>query len=343
MAMPAIRDILDATGLEEVTSFGMGVNFDTPQAAVEQNIAVLMPERRGLLSLIPDNDQPFQAPDFAPANATSLTMLQADIANLIPTIQNILRSLPAQFQQQAMGPLMMAQGMASPILNNLGPQIYIVQTIERPFAVDSQKAVVAIKSQNAGAVRDAIASLVTDFSIPLQQRDFAGNTLWEFPDNMGGMMGGPMGGADMPVIAVGAGHLFIGNTQGVEAALRTASNNDAPRLADDPRFQRAIADLRGNGLSFSWPNLQDSLEYIQWTIENQERITRQQLREQFGEGPDADQQIEEMMQWMGNESPDWLDDMPDASVVFNRIGDTVSEMRVTPRGIIGTVRTLRPE
>src|SRR5690606_7014585 len=129
----------------------------------------------------------------------------------------------------------------------------------RPFSVDSAGSVVAVSMKDAGAVRNALNSL--GGMIGLAPRDFAGSQIWEaqFP----------------PVTAgVGASHLFIGDATSVEKAMLTASQPDAPKLADDPRYGAARRAMGRGGIALGWQDAKTTLEYAAWRASNFEEVTR---------------------------------------------------------------------
>ncbi len=341
-AVPVL-DILTATGLADVSSFGAGFNFDTNDAAAEVTYSVSFPERRGLMKLVPTADAQFTAPDFVPANAVSVSLGQASLDQLFPVIGEIVGSLPPQLQQQVQGPLFMAQGFAVPIFQQLGPEIYTIQTIEQPYTAESSGTLMAIRAKDQNALKTQIDGLINNFGIPLEQRDFAGNTIYSVPEQMmGGGMGGAFGamGGETPVIGIGSGYFFVGSPASVENAMRTASSPDAPRLADEPRFRDALSRDRSSGLAYSWSDTEQTLRYTRWMIENQDQVLREQLEAEFAGMPNSEDRIEERMQWSPG-TPDWVEDAPDLDIIFEHIGDTIATMRVTPNGIVGRQKILR--
>lgn len=336
--MPPVTQILGASGLGRVQGMGVAINFDANGHIAEQQFAVAVPELTGLMSLIPAEPTPFTAPNFVSADATSFTMLQVDWGQLLPTIREIAMQLPPEVQQQILPGLGMAQGFVGPLFASLGREIYLVSEIQRPFSSTSNQTLVALNVTDENAVRQTFDQLLMMAPLPLETREFQGGTIWSMPEDMGGgMMGGPMGGS-MPSLALGAGHLFIGSTEGIENALRTAGDAGAARLAGDARFLAAAEGVAGNGLSYSWTDFKATLEYGQWFIDNQDEIQRQQLRD-FGM---TDEEIDEQMQWMGGGNPA-LENLPDLAVLGKYIGDSVTTFDVTPQGIVGTTRVLKAE
>ncbi len=349
-----IVEILSATGLGEVQGFGISFDLAADGGVMDANIAVAAPQLRGLMGLIPAEDKPFTVPGFVSADASGFSMMQFEFAQLFPAIREILGvmqpSLPPEAQQQTMMGLGMAEGMVGGLISNIGPEVYIVQEIQRPFAADSQKTLLAMTAQNEGPIRQVITQLNQQMAammgMGLESREFSGGTIWSLPEQMAGAMGPGMGMA-MPgmgdvAIGLGAGHMFIGQTAGIESALRTAADPEAPRLADHDGLAQALQQIDGSGLSFSWSNMEESIAYTQWMIENFDEIQREQLR-QMGM---TDEQIDQQMEWGGGAMGGpfaMLESLPDLGILADYFGDSVGFMKVTDQGIVGTFKTLRPE
>lgn len=338
---PPVMDLLAASGLTSVQGFGVGMNLDADGAVVETKFAVATPELDGVLGLIPAEGKPFTAPNFVSADAAGLSMGQFEFGGLLGVIREAMMELPEQVRQQGMMQIGMAEGMVGPLLNNIGPEVYLVQQITRPYSANSQQQLVAMTAQSEDGIRTFIQQMQGMF--PLESREFAGGTIWTMPQNMGGGMGGMgMPGLENIGIGLGAGHLFIGQTGGIETALRTASDANAPRLADDERFQAGLREIEGSGLSFSWSDMEESMEYTQWMLDNFEEIQREQLR-QMGM---TEEEIDQQMEWMGDTGPGMgmlPDNLPDLTILNKYIGDSVGWFEVTDGGIVGTFKTLRPE
>lgn len=324
----AIASLLDAAGLTEVRSLGASASFDADNAAIETTIAVMVPERKGLMTLVPAAPAEFEPPAFVTADAVSFQMVQADFQNLLPAIQNIVGSLPADMQQNVGMPLMMAQGVLGPMLNNLGPEVYIVQTIDKPYAADSSQTLVGISAKDSQGIAQAVTMVAGQIGVAA--RDFEGFQIW---DVSGSPMLGQMAGPGVPEISIGLSgeHMFVGQTSGVEDALRSI-NADAPALVDEQRFRSAIASIPGEGLAFSWTDTAAGLDYARWMIENLPEIQRQQMIEMFGDDPEMLEMIEEDLADTG--MPEFLESLPSFDVITDSIGDMVTHTYITPQGIV---------
>lgn len=334
---PPIMRMVGASGLDQFKSVALGLNADAPGSVMEQTFNVRFPERRGLLTLIPEGGAAFSAPAFVDADATSLTMMQVDFPKLFPAVRQIINALPPEMAGMANSGMMQAQMMAGPVLNNLGPEIYQVQTITKPYSPDSMTQYAAIKTKDEAAISQVITGLTQQFGLPARQ--FEGAQIWDI--DLGGMLPVP-GGAGGFSLGLGQGYLFIGQTSSVETALRTGANPDAARLADEPRFKAALNNMQAQGLSYGWTDTKQLVEYLEWMGRNSEQIYRAQLEQVFGDDPEFKEFIDEDVREYRENMPEFLKNIPNLAVVYENLGDMVSETTNTPDGITMKIRILNP-
>lgn len=334
---PPVMQIIGATGIDQFKSISIGLNAEAPGSVMEQTINVRFPERRGLLTLIPEANTGFSAPAFVDADTTSLTLMQIDFPKFFPAVRQIINALPPEMANMANMGMMQAQMMAGPVLQNLGPEIYQVQTISKPYSPDSMTQYAAIKTRDEAAISQVIAQLTQQFGVP--SRDFEGSQIWDI--DLGAMMPMP-GAAGGFSIGLGQGHLFIGQTPSIESALRTASNADAPRLADEPRFRAALKNMPAQGLSYGWTDTKQVVEYLEWMGRNSEQVYRAQLEQVFGDDPEFQEFIEEDVREYRENMPEFLKNIPNLAVVYENLGDMVSETSNTEDGISMKIRILKP-
>ena len=334
---PQVMQTLGALGISEIRSVAAGVNFDGDKAMAESTFVVHCPELKGLMSLFAADPRAIAAPSFASADAASLTSAQIHFERLLPVLKNAVQTLPTEMAGQAAFAIPMIEGQIGTILANMGPEIHVIQQYARPYSIDSDHSVFAV------AVKDA-AAFATDLQIRGQQigletRDFEGAQIWSFPA-AGSPLPLPPGAEDI-AIGLGFGHLFVGKTASVEGAMRLAANPaSGAALGADAGFKKAISALKSPGVSFSYTNMARSIAYAKWMIENFETIQNQQLDAMLADIEDPE--LRAMLKENRPESPAWMKDLPDLSILARELGDAVGEARITPDGIIGTSYLLRP-
>lgn len=330
--MPPIMDILDAAGLAEVrgVAAGLSLNAETGESVAEFFVAA--PRLRGLMGLFNVPERDFNVPSFVGADVASFNMMQVDIANLFPTIRQIVNGLPADLAQQAQFMLPMAEQQLGPILSNLGPEIYITQEYARPFSAQSQQQLVAIAAKDT----EALTNVVTAFApqLGLEGRDFQGNQIWSMGD-MGGMMPIPPF-----ALGVGFGHFFIGPEASVETAMRQAAAGPS-ELAESDRFKEAMSVVPGNGLAFGYSNLEEVLAYTSWMSENFDQIVDAQIEQMFGEIDDEAFKAE-MRESMMDQAA-FMQNVPDLGEWADKLGDTAMIYELVDGGIKATIVNTRAD
>ncbi|MCA9294301.1 MAG: hypothetical protein KDA20_10850 [Phycisphaerales bacterium] len=316
--------IMKATGLRDIHALSMGMTFDTPGAVSQWTLAGLVPHRAGIFELFENPAQAFTPPSFAGGDAMSLAAFQFDFAGVVPLARKIIAELPPQMQEGANQMLPQVEMMAGPILANLGPRVYSMQSISRPFSATSQQMLFAIQAKDEAQLRQTIAGFAP--MMQFQSRDFMGGQIWAPASTMPGV----------PEISLGiaAGHFFVGPTNALESAIRTAADANAPRLANEARVKKALASLPAQGLGYTWSDLKQGMEYMKWSFENQEKILREQMAANWGDDPEFAPFIEEEIQNQMANMPDFMKHIPNLDPVYKVLGDMVSEYHFTDQGVV---------
>lgn len=152
---PTPFTVMNALGVTGVKGVGMGVKFDTEGGMMEQSYAVQCPEKKGIMTLFGGVDQKFSAPGFAGADAAGVTLLQFKFAEVLNVLMEAARSLPPEIGDEYVQNLQPAQMMAGPILSNLGPQVWFVQSYAKPIDAKSSKMLAAIACKDAAQFNQA--------------------------------------------------------------------------------------------------------------------------------------------------------------------------------------------
>ncbi|GAB4550138.1 MAG: hypothetical protein Tsb0013_11740 [Phycisphaerales bacterium] len=323
MGIPPVMNILDALGLSEVRGVSITMDFDHPKGDTVGEFFVSAPRLRGLMGLINVPDKPFSVPSFVTADAANVSLFQFDIAGLLPALNQALNNMPPEIAGQGQFFLQMAMGQIGPVLDQLGPEIYVTQTYRRPFSTTSQENLIAIASKNDDQLNGVLAALAPQMG--LEGRDFQGNQIWSAGAGFGGgMMPMPEGGFSL---GVGFGHMFMGPDSAVEGAMRQAAEGDSG-FADNASFKRAMGTISNNGLAFAYQNLEETLAYQSWMFENMDEIMAEQMQGMGGMGMPV--------------GPNPLENLPDLGKMAQYFGDSIMEYQLVDGGIKGTYVFLRP-
>ncbi len=323
-----LRAILEPLGVTEIRAVTASVRFDTEDAGMEQTLNILAPRKTGLLALFDTPAARAEAPAFAAADASALTVFQMDLAGILPLVNRVIAALPQEAREE-MGPMigMMAQTLA-PLLGAVGPEITTVSTYQRPFSAESEQTLLAVRARDAQALAQALGQLAPMFG--LESREFQGNQIWS--SGGGGLPIEP------PALGMGFGQCFIGPQPVVENAMRQAGEAGTPRLSADPKFKAAIGSIKAPVLGFQYSNTQAWAEYMDWYLRNFDKVMAAQIDELFAgaedeEGMDAEDR-RDMADRMKESAPSWVKDPPPLTLMSKHIGDTVWELRSTDSGYV---------
>ena len=173
---------------------------------------------QGLMKLFDVGTPMGTIPSFVSAEALSYGRFNFDFKNLIPTLNQIIASLPEAQAQQIQQMAQMWGPMLQTSFETLGPAVHSFST-ESDDEFNPMRTTLAIPSSDIKKVDQLIAMFGP--MAGMQPRDFNGDTIYTDPmDDLGTV-----------AIGVGAGSLLIGQVDGVEAVLRSAGQNDLPSLA----------------------------------------------------------------------------------------------------------------
>jgi len=331
-----VRPILDALGISGIRSVSTSFKFDAEDAMLEQSIAMLAPEKKGLLALASPAPVAVGAPAFVSPDASMVTRVQFDFSGIFPLIKTIMKEFPAEAEQAAFF-IESAEKDIGPILANLGPEIVIAQSLTRPFSAESQRTLVAIKSKDASALTESLTQMAA--MIGADSRDFQGNMIWSLNPQMMPML--PPQAADM-AFSVASGYLFVGPTADVESAIRqAAAGADNPSLNSDPRFQRAVKPLAPESLAFSYSDMRQVLDYMDWTFKNMEQMVEAEIKATYGDDPEFKEWRDQMIEQAKADLPGWMKEIP-IEAAAKHMGDAVMEVHSTPEGFRIRSLYLRP-
>lgn len=315
---------LSALGLTEVTALSSSLVSNPGDAVAELKFAALMGEQRGVFSLMTGGSLPATPPAFVGPDAASLGVFRVNFDQIIPLTRRVVGMLPDSPETQ--GVQMQFEQFAAPIeplFNAIGPEVTVVGFLSRPFSASSAGSLYAVSVKDADAVREAVNTL--GGMAALMPRDFAGSQIWE--------------SQFLPLsIGLGAKYAFVGDVKTVEKAMLAASQPDAPKLADDPRFAAARRAMGEGGIALGWTDVKTTLDYAAWRAEHLEQVTREEAT-QYGVPED---QIDDYVKYVMEQSPEAARTAPPVDAITRVVGDTVTVFRSTSRGIEGSVRFLKP-
>lgn len=320
---PDMAVVFDALGIMGIQAASLGVRLDTAEAMAESTIGVLAPEKKGILSLVRRGAPSFQTPAFVPADASSVSQIVIDFSRIPEVARGVIDSLPEEVREQANMAYTQAEPIARSIIEAIGPDMYVAQTISQPLATDSQTTLIALRLSDPLV----ITNLATTFGaqMGMQAREFQGSQIFE--QDMVAMVAG-----------VSAEWLFIGQKASVEDAIRRVGSPGDDLLSAQDGFKAAAAFLKGDAIVSQYQDTERTIRYVLWSLEHADEIADAQL--------DALEIDEEFKQQIRDaraaEQRDWVRLLPPAELITEHIGDSVGEMQPTPDGFRGRTYMLRP-
>lgn len=321
---PDMAVIFDALGLLGVQSASFGVRLDTADAMAETTIGVLVPEKKGILSMFMRGAPAFQTPAFIPADASSLTQLVIDFSKIPEIARGVIDSLPEGVKEQANMAYAQAEPTVRAVIDALGPDVYIAQTIAQPLAIDSQKTVVAMRVTDAFVFQNLASTFGAQ--VGLVAREFQGSQIFEQAEV--GMGAG-----------ISAEWLFIGQIPLVEDALRRSGAPGEDLLSNQDNFKSAAAFLQGDAVLSQFQDTERTIRYMLWTLQNADKIADAQL-----DALEIDEEFKQQIRdARGAEQRDWVRLLPPPELITEHIGDSAGEIRPTPDGYRGRTVMLRPK
>ncbi|CAN5672100.1 hypothetical protein BH11PLA1_BH11PLA1_19040 [soil metagenome] len=310
-------------GIQDAKAAVMSISLDSESAVAEMQGTLLVPSRGGLLKLF-EPMKGLTPPAFVGADSSMFMAMSFRFDQVLALVREQVKLAPAEARDQAEGMLTQAEGMAGPVLENMGPEVYVAWTIEQPYSLNSEHVLGAIKMKDATPLQN----LLTSFGggIGVKPRDFEGHQIFE----------GPEGGAPF-ALGMGLNYMFIGAPADIENALRQGGRAASAGLAGEARYTAAAKTFHAEPVLLTWSDMNQSLKRMYWTLQNPDvtyEANVKRMRE-MGMDPDA----------MGMKKPEkqeWVSKLPPLETVQKYVGDSLSEMYWTDDGLKFRTRMLRP-
>jgi hypothetical protein len=202
----------------DIQGYAFWGDMGTDSSVVEGGVSILMDgDRMGLMKLLDTSRPVSEVPGFVPADATNYGRIDFEFKELVPTIREILASLPQGEAQQIEPMFEQFAPLIQSGLETLGPEIHVF-TVETDSPFTPTRTTLAIPTSNAESLEQVFSMLAP--AAGLMPRDFNGDTIYSDPLDEFSQM----------AIGIGAGNLVIGQSEGVEAVLRSAGQKDLPKM-----------------------------------------------------------------------------------------------------------------
>ena len=239
-------------GVDNAAAFGCSFGFAREAGCSSEGKAFLKVNgsKKGIFKMLEAESGVIKAPRFIPSSAYSVSFLNLDIKRAYGELYNILYSFSPMHASLMLTPILPPGPEGEPgvqlksdIIDHIGSQIVISQSIDKPFSADSAptESLFAVAASNSKALEKSL-SLVHSKTIALNnpdaKRELLGHTIYlislpGLPFFSPGMV--PMEGPEAPIrpqvpkmaFTVTNTHLIFGTESTVEKAIRTLSSTTA--------------------------------------------------------------------------------------------------------------------
>ena len=261
-----IKTTITNLGVDNVSAFACSIGLASGAGSSSRGKAILKIDggKKGVCKMLDMESAVLKAGRFIPASAYSTTFLNLNIKKAYGELGNILNSFSPQAAAMMYIPLLPPSQDGQPglqlksdIIDHLGSQIIIAQTVNKPFSTGSAptESLVAVAVANRSALEKSLSLLHTTFiaaNNPDARRQLLGHTIYlidlsaMLPAFMPGgktpmQAGGSPPAMPMPVLAftITDTHWIFGVESAVERAIRTVSSVGTATLSSEKWFNDA--------------------------------------------------------------------------------------------------------
>lgn len=254
MAAPFITDLFG-----DIRAYSFGFSFDEGEKQARQSVGILVPgEKLGLVALLRDTRPGGDVPPSAGPDTVGFGRINVKFSGILPLAERIVKGLPPMFAEEAEMQLAQLKPMLEKAFNDLGPELYVVTTLEEPLTEESQRASVLIRNADPTGVRPMLDMFAP--SMGLVPQDFVGQTIYgdEFADL---------------AIGLGGGWVVIGGQDAVEGTLRATGQKDLPSIKEAAEFRRGVAVIPDTPLvGWGWTDMVASWKMMRFQNEMTAKI-----------------------------------------------------------------------
>jgi hypothetical protein len=252
------RMVVSNLGLDNVSGLGCSLGFGTDGGGSLCGKAFLktLGSRRGVMKMLETRTEAIKAPAFVPASAYSVSVLNVDVKRAYDELVSIIYGFDPNEAMSLQKPLVEADANGEPavalrpdIIEHLGSEIVIAQTINKPFStgVTPTETLIAISVSNRSALVKSLSRWMEPNN-PEYTLELLGHTIYLL-----GSSGVPFfGGSPAPAAVLrqqDAGgrmaftitdtHLILGQEPAVERAIRTLGGAESGSIGSAEWFAAA--------------------------------------------------------------------------------------------------------
>ena len=313
--------------------------------------------RKGILKILEIRSEPIKPPRFIPASTNSITLLNIDIKRAFDEFCSIMYGFSPAAAAALQQPLVNAddQGQApitlrTDIIEYLGSQIVIAQSINKPFSLSSipTETLIAVSINNRTSLEKPLSLVHKRLIVPLNPeptRELLGHTIYllgplGFPTMRGAApLDSPTTGmpSQTPLVrtafTITDTHLIIGPEPAVERAIRTLAGAEADSVTSAEWFARAKSAIPSVVGLACLEDTSASAELMWWMLKE----GSQRQRANIGLGSGATLLAEPDLWQLADFTL-----LPDYSTVKKYFGSSVLFVVTRPDGFLFEFKSLNP-
>jgi hypothetical protein len=252
-------------GLDNLASLAcsLGINPAGDSSIRGKAVLKIAGARKGIMKMLETRSEPIKPPRFIPGSTNSFTILNLDIKRAYDEFCSIMYGFNPAAAAVLQQPLAVSGDQGQPpitlrtdVIEYLGSQIVIAQSINKPFSLSSipTETLIAVSINNRASLEKSLALVHKRFMAPLNPqptRELLGHTIYlmgplGFPTARGAApLDSPPTGPrrEAPLVrtafTITDTHLLIGPEPAVERAIRTLADAVADSVASAEWFIRA--------------------------------------------------------------------------------------------------------
>jgi hypothetical protein len=287
------RMVVSNLGLDGVLGLGCSLGFGADDSPCGKVFLKTVGLKKGVLKMLETRTGAIRAPRFVPASAYSVSVLNVDIRRAYDELVSIIYGFDPAEAMSLQKPLVEADANGEPavalrpdVIEHLGSEIVIAQTINKPFltGVTPTETLIAISVSNRSALIKSLSRWMQPNN-PEYVRELLGHTIYLLGPSGVSFFGGAAPAAVLRQQDAGARmaftitdtHLILGQESVVERAIRTLGGAESGSIGSAEWFAAAKSAVPSVvGLACFEDNAASG-ELLWWMLKESEKTQRSDM------------------------------------------------------------------
>jgi len=240
------QKLLSNLGLDNASGLGCSLGFGADGSPCGKVFLKTVGLKKGVLKMLETRTEAIRAPAFVPASAYSVSVLNVNVKRAYDELVSIIYGFDPNEAMSLQRPLVEAGAEGEPavslrtdIIEYLGSEAVIAQSINKPFVVDvtPTETLIAISVSNRGALEKSLSRLMGP-NDPQTTRELLGHRIYLLGPSGVPFFGGSSASGRM-AFTITETHLILGQESAVERAIRTFGGAESERVGSAEWFAAA--------------------------------------------------------------------------------------------------------